>query len=574
MNCELTDRCTITDPRPLPLEGQDADCYLRKIELTVLDPFHRRFTFFQLPPNVAFASMLRAVDSTLYTLQMIRDTSKRPGQFVLGQRLKHINESLPIALRWAHPGPGVPLYSGAIDAPLIDKAGEVLVHAQTYAMLETFHVGYSRGVYRISACPKERVIRFTPVIGDTIRSVLFYSDLLQSQSSHLKTHARPGHRHVNPMHDVMPVFVDGCVSPQFAVSAVFPELISMLGPKAIMEILPLDQSWSMGAFTVGQFYAYWKVLHAWSYVASNIYLSSCEQGLPQEQCMPTQYIDRAAFIDKIAALTSLDRTVVDSITEFLTYGQGARKPDAFLHPLFTDGRGITWSSLIVGLSCQPRNALKLLCQRPHTRDAGASLNGRRELVLLRRFGNLLQTRAGYSFKLTTRLKSGGKEAEVDLLAYTRNAPNEVLLVQAKTPIAADDIAEIQEVSRDIEHAVAQSHRCEYILRGMSNQDKSAVFRFVDWARANHYFHLVITPDSEPGGRTNAQGVPAISLAAMLVRLRRRDFKRPSELCRVCGNRPWLRDLEPRVTGYERVVVGDAFYELPTFDLDELIDDTP
>jgi hypothetical protein len=197
------------------------------------------------------------------------------------------------------------------------------------------------------------------------------------------------------------------------------------------------------------------------------------------------------------------------------------------------------------------------------RNAAANIIGGREGPMLKELGLLLAKRGGYDYKLNRKVASADETAEIDLLAYSRKAPTEVLLVEGKAILAVDDVAEVHAATEQFNSAKEQLERTARILSTMPRQEKSSLFPFVDWSQVKSYHTLVVTPDSNPLSSFDEQEVPVITLELIRTQLRKRDFKSPWAICNACRRRDWLKpfalDGEDLYLG---VTVGSVTYELP------------
>jgi len=278
--------------------------------------------------------------------------------------------------------------------------------------------------------------------------------------------------------------------------------------------------------------------------------------------MATQVVPEGTFTHTMSQLSGLGPDIVASITAFLTFDARTKRPDIFLQPLFRVWGHVLWSPYVVVESRQPRNALKLLCQDRLTANLGATLNGSREKRLLERFAAFLTHKGGYQTKSNTPICAGGRASELDLLAFNPHAPTEVLLIQAKTPIAADDANEIDAVTRDLAVAATQCKTSEAILLDMPLTQRQQLFPFVRWRHVREFHKLVITPDSEPHGHYDHEAVPAVSLVTIEHRLSLRKLRSPSVLVNACRAKRW----QDRMTGggeaFLPIHVGEVTYQMP------------
>jgi len=82
--------------------------------------------------------------------------------------------------------------------------------------------------------------------------------------------------------------------------------------------------------------------------------------------------------------------------------------------------------------------------------------------MLREFGLLLAEKGQYSYGLRKNISAGDEHAELDLLAWKKKAPNEVLLVEAKALLTPDDAGETVTARAEILRAQGQLLRAAQV----------------------------------------------------------------------------------------------------------------
>lgn len=549
-------------PPALPLTGADAVSFLRDAETQVLDKYHETIPLWSLNPNRALFATLVAMDSFAPVLSV---SMARADSVGLWQWVSYYEEGWTVALRWLFPRLANDGFAFVATDDDVDLAAEFLQHSSDYGQLEVMHVSFGKGIFQVSASKSPHVIRFTREASlPGVNAAHHFSDLIAPR----RALANSGEtdnllREMDAkLESISPHLAQGRVQYDCIVANLNKDVIAACAGLVPPEIVDLEPSESMGPFTYSDFARYWDVLRAWSSVAVRLYLKLFQRRHPQNECMPTQVVPANEFISEMVRLTGLSNEVVVAISNFLTYDNRTKRPDVFLQPLLRLGGMIVWSPLLVTLSRQPRNALKLLCRTKNTQDLGATLNGTRERSLLLRFGLFLQQNAGYAYKLNVPLSHGELATELDLLAYRVKAPDEVLLVQGKTPIAAAEQNEIDAVTQDVIEGAVQCRTAEQILRAMPLEEKRKLYKFVKWELVTSYHSIVITPDSEPHGKYDANEIPAISLAAFESRVRPNRLRSPSIICETCKERRWQEKHASDVEAYTTIAIGDVTYQLP------------
>lgn len=555
----------LKDAPSLPLSGEVAEKFLREKERKVLDLYHTKSAFWSIPSNKAFCSLLMAIDSNLLTCAMLIDTAKQEDSVGVWQCMKLLHHGSAVAVRWLYEkvDPKNFLLPTCDDAKYIDDAGMWLLHAIDYALLEIFHISYGFGIYDVFADKESSTIRFLYKDSLKSRTPFFFADLIEPRRKNL---SYPKSSSLSALDNFLskntPEASNGRITLRWIVNILSSDVIkSIFNEKQAWDIIDIPNESDFGDFSYSQFKDYWRVLRSWSILAARSYLSLVANGLSQSECMPTQFVPINLFRSQIAEKSKLSLPVVDKITNLLTYSSDHNKQDPFLQPLFKIGNTIAWSSFIVTLIAQPRNLLKLLSRTPDKKDIAAFINGTRERKMLNYFGKRLQKFMGYDYKLNTSIAVANDKTEIDLLAYRKKVPNEVLIVQGKATIAADDPHEIMSVTKELLNASRQCIQSENILRQMPIEQKKQLFPFVDWIKINSYYHLALSPDSEPNGHYVNSEVPNVTLLTLENRLKGQFLKSPRNIYLACKERPWLQYLN----GADKlsiIKIDDVKYELP------------
>jgi hypothetical protein len=291
-------------------------------------------------------------------------------------------------------------------------------------------------------------------------------------------------------------------------------------------------------------------------------------GINQSLCLPTQILSFEHFIDTMITLTGCARSEIHAIVDLLTFDPTRNKADIILQPFLRDEGTIAWPVLAVRLSKPERNLLKLMSRTPRLQRAAANLIGGREQKLLLRVGQFLAKRAGFQFKLNKTIATGGVEAEIDMLAYTGHAPEEILLIEAKAILGTDDINEQVEGGRVMRHAEQQLQRCAEMIRGASDQYLAQAFSFVDWTRVRTVHFLILTPDTPPSSSFANDTAAAVSFLTLQHAFRHRDLQTPARICAAARRRPQTASPAVVKVEYDVVRVGSVTYEVPVGLLEE------
>ncbi|MCH7752406.1 MAG: hypothetical protein IH898_09670 [Planctomycetes bacterium] len=97
---------------------------------------------------------------------------------------------------------------------------------------------------------------------------------------------------------------------------------------------------------------------------------------------------------------------------------------------------------------------------------------------------------------------------------------------------------------------------------MSDEKKSALFKFVKWPLVKTIYGVVVSADAEPNDKYDHSEHPGISLQTIIARLRDNHFASPQKFWRVCKERKWMDKLRAYTESYKQIIVGDVTYDLP------------
>lgn len=188
--------------------------------------------------------------------------------------------------------------------------------------------------------------------------------------------------------------------------------------------------------------------------------------------------------------------------------------------------------------------------------------GKQEDVLLSSLSNTFSECAGWC-KRRTELGKG--KGDIDFLAYNRNSPNEVLLIEAKAFLEVNDIGEVYTATEEMIRAQGQLSRYMKTLREMPQQQRESLFNFVDWSSNPIFFPMVVTPDTEATGIYDHRTIPASSLEAMKLHLSTDDWLCPSAIWNAVLAKRWLLKSNRGRDSFMEVELAGIKCRLPFFE---------
>jgi len=529
-----------------------------------LDAHHKRLALWGRAREVGLYAALAAFD--MHYMLHLHGTAAS-SQVPVRQQLKCIEDGLSQAARWLCAPELPPEITPTDDRDVISDALLFLHHAASYSKIADQYRAVSKGVCTYTVDATSRTVRFDPVrapgasgLGEGQVELI---EALENPRQALGLYAKA---------DVLGKAFDSCnkAKHHWEDGRIVLDDLSVLSLPEICEYVDLGTPWrglllgddcDLLGFTLRDLDAFWHALRRWGHCC--MVLSGClaTDRLMLHQCLPTQVVDREAFVREIATCSGLGIAVVSDITARLSYDPGISNPDIFLQPLLSAGNSLAWSPSLVGISTHRRNTLRLMTRDPRYKACADNIIALRHQALLRELGHLLSQK-GYQYKLERKLSHEGEGTDLDLLAYLTSCPNEVLLVEGKAMLGPDEVNEVHQATRDMIHGQGQLRTAENILRTISPKHRSEIYAFVDWSRVDSYYPVVVSADAEPDPAYDHSEIPGISLLTLKNRLQGKHYRRPSRIWQVCVDREWLREHRTLQPEHESHRIGDITFALP------------
>ena len=156
-----------------------------------------------------------------------------------------------------------------------------------------------------------------------------------------------------------------------------------------------------------------------------------------------------------------------------------------------------------------------------------------------------------------------RKGELDLLAYNRQYPDQILLIEGKTVLAVDDLTEVLAASKELCRAQEQIRSTAMLLKSMPIKQKQALYPFVQWDGVTSYYLMVATPETQPDSQQyDYEEVPLITLETMKSQMNIKQLQSPRSFYEASRRREWLDDLIPATEFHETIEIGGIKYELP------------
>lgn len=537
---------------------------LRKYESEVLDIYHKSFLFWNLPRNQALYAVMAAYDSMLLPISVAGDAATAPGS---RQYFKSIEDGFVQALRWIFSDTTNLEPISISSQEIIESALEFLIYCSNYAKIAYFHTMYSKGLVIVTADQANKTIKFDIPENKKGReqwsSFAGRSEALNCLSKKLESKSRTVHQNAGSTTSNLKYGLrNGRIELDDITQLSNPQLIKLAELNALYEDLLLDDNADLVGFSLGQFRVFWNAIMRWSLCVQKIYVDLILQSVPQQECMPTQIINQNKFCNAIEELTKLTPQVINAIVQRLIYDQRNPKSDIFLQPLIMGEENISWCPFVIQNSQYGRNMLKLMARTKSLKSEADNLIGSREILLLRKLGLILAKRGKFAFKLNRKINHVDEIGELDLLAYNQRFCDQILLIEGKALLAADEVNEISAATEILIEAQNQLLRNLKILKKMPLEQKITLYPFVDWHKVNRYFLVIITPETQPNSNYDGYEIPVTTLEEIKLFFKAKDCRSPFSFWEACRNKNWLRHLELDEESHDDILVGGVIYKIP------------
>ncbi len=450
------------------------------------------------------------------------------------------------------------------DTGVVAAAGHFLLHCRDYSALADAHVAFNRGLFDIEVDEARRWVRFVPrpVEGAAPEPASLLEDLPHDQDVVAAAFAArdQSERAVALIHEI-PHRIEGgrFVLDGFDRLAA-PELTGLTNRLMAPHDIPLDAADDLGEFTAEEFRRFWGALARWSVAAMGLHLDDAFAGRPPTDRLPTQFVERAEFVGRVAALSGLPPATVNLCLSRLTYGSGGVKnPDPYLQPLLCTPTHVAWSPHLIQATKAERNMLKLMARLSDTKALADNLIGGRERVVAKRFGDFL---SGHGYQYKTRVPLPDRRGEIDLLAFRSAVPEEVLVVEVKGVLGVDEVNEVDHATAEMVFGQGQLQKVIDFLKPLTVGGRQSLWRQPPWAQVTSFYGVVLTPNAHPHTGYSHTVFPAVTDRTVRGHFYPSDFKSPRKFWQTAVDKRWLRPAAAASRAYRTVRVGSLTYELP------------
>lgn len=533
----------------------------------IIDNGYRHLPIFQHPLPTAAYGVLAAFDSHMLTERMVQDRSGgSPLSIGQGQLFKALGEGFIFAMRWLLGGcESVDVHPSASET-LVAEGADLIQYGSKYFRASMLYSSYSQGQMDATVDPERKAVRFSfkpNVVGQHVTwgyadeaetEMLRKTPRWQKQNSRLQKGAAEAFRRVKYHLDSGRIVLDDA-SPLCCKGV--RQYVDWL--TATQRMFSSDQD--VGGFAIREFTAFWHAIYAWSFCVTDIYFRCCDSNrLRQETCMPTQVIPRDKFIAAVAMLSNLGCDVVERVVGQLKVDHRTSKLDVYLQPFLCGDHLIAWSVRSAQLSRFQRNLLKLMARTPAQKSLADRVIGDREKDLLAALRTWFEDK-GWSVAINREL-TGAEDGEVDLIGWNWSYPSEILIIETKAVLQADDPNEVRSATREMRRAQGQIERLTRLLTQMPNEERKSLFAFVDWTKVCRWYGIVVTPEAEPGLDFDQSKIPACSFATLKQRLRSDDWLSPSRLWSSMVRREWQAEIRAGRFVHESMELAGVTFEEP------------
>jgi hypothetical protein len=279
-------------------------------------------------------------------------------------------------------------------------------------------------------------------------------------------------------------------------------------------------------------------------------------------CMPTQCVNRSHATTALSRSLGLPEATVGRIVDRLAFDTRTNSPDVYQQPLFTNQQKLAWSPRVVAHSRGRRNLLKLMARSGYS-DQIANIIGRLEISTIDRLRTRL-CKAGYSVRSDLPVRSSAERGQIDLVAWHPQAPTEILIVEVKGCLPADEVNEVDGTTEDARAGQAQLEKVCRILEYLRLRDQHSYGQTIPWPRVRTMCGLVLLYEGTTNSNYSHAVIPCVDLAVFLNQVRSSDIRSPARIVARCREKPWLNELRSQPDEWHSVTIADVTYELPIY----------
>ncbi len=534
---------------------------IRQIE-TQIDMAYRELPLFAAPVGSAVMPVLLAYDSMF----MVDQEARMRGAYTVGslQAFRLLREGFIETVRWLQTERQLErIDTRAVSEEEIARACAPFEPAANYSIVSDFYRMYGRGM--VSAeLRNELTVRFDYLPG--LSGVPHGLHSIGFGECEKLTHAETINGElidtVRDHFDFVPhTYRNG------RIYLAFPEKLSCeLALRFYGTFYDTDDLFSptddLGGITLVDFMTVFSALRFWSECCLIKYMASTIEGMPQEQCMPTQVVPHSFLVRKLASVTGLCRDLVATAVSLLSMSQSDGRADVIITPLINRAELVAWSCYALCSSRQPRNVLRALARSPISKSRADNLIGKREARMLELLTSHFD-RFGWICDLNIRADGLG---EVDFVAVHRECLSAALFIEIKMTLHPDELNETFAVEEALSHGQRQASKFASTFLGLSDDAKARLSRKIDLAAIKIVRCIVITPSAETTGNFNHGDVPCHAWFTLARELAPESYSSVDSFYSACKAMAWRERLQLGEHSHVAYSVGKFRFDIPCYAL--------
>jgi hypothetical protein len=539
------------------------DVLLRQYERE-LDALPFTFPIVRRDREAALFAVLAAYDSLALTEVIVPPHIRLSPSGVI--HAKYLEDGLTYAIRWLYDGREPCDLRPCSSETLANEAGTFLLFAREYAAIADLHQMYGRGQVDVRVDSVARTVSFS-YLHEGLSPVSGSDDTGHTARQQLRSWSNPEMISlVQQARSVMEEAVWDRVDGRLVLRD-YDLLCDTTVADFCRRITPennelIGSGTDLCGFSLEQYAAVITILRNWSTCALCRFVAEAQSGVPQVECSATQVVERVCCEEVLGSATGLGLHIIRQIIGRLAYDKRTRRPDVLLQPLVCGHKTVAWSSRVMQSTREVRNLLRLMARTNEHTEATSTIIGKRERPMLVRLGEMFATRGRCQFKVMQKLSLGEDVRELDLLVYNPKEPTQLLLIEGKAVLGADEINEVDTATNEMMRGQEQLRACRHLLCSMTLAERNRLFPFVRWECVSEWYSLVVSFDSDPNEKYDHSEIPGISLATVSSRCRDKHFKSPKAFWLVCKERRWQRWLYNLARDVHPIRMGEITYNVP------------
>lgn len=553
------------------LNAEDEKLF-REWEANHLDQHHQKLPLWQCDPGEAMFAALALHDSIMLMEALaagVGGMPQAPTESVIhsGPQVKAIQEGVSQALRWLLPRLPSTGVQPTSDDRIVGVASEFVSFAQQYVHLSDLHKLYGRSLAEV------RIERTPPSVTFTVQEApgatppgMAMAESTALQAQHVLAQRPESYKSLfKALTQLSTTPRQGRLELSDLSRSITSANVDLAMKPAMPDLPEISPNTQFNGFTLGQFDRVWAGLWLWSFIVQLDYVRRVISREKQHEVWPTQVNRTVEVVSVLSRACGVDPTTTERILRTLALDSRIPAPDIWLQPLVFGNDTVAWSARTFIVSRPRRNLLRLLARTGQSNEVADAV-GQLAAPTANRFAAKLQK---YGFVVATgiNISNASEAGEMDLVAWSKAARNQLLVVECKGSLPPDEVAEVKSITDTANSAKGQLLRCFRILDGIDAVAMNKKCPAIPWREITSRVGLIVFYDGTPDHGYSHKDFPVTDLPTILRGMRSRDFNSPMHLANAVRSGSTWEYLQEVGQHFEDVVVEGVTYRIPVAEVE-------